>query len=121
MHLNTDLVCCGMVELTALQYSEDVIHGLKKILALDTPPKRFPAIVVFSAVIKEPNTTYYKKRLRRGHTFAAFIKKNRLGTVVAARPQVNLNTGNTIQAWLWTVNRKALAKWFKKNPLTNQE
>jgi hypothetical protein len=59
--------------------------------------------------------------LRRGHAFAKFLKDNKLGTVVSTKPQINLNTGNTIKAWLWTVDREALVAWHKKNPLTKGE
>ena len=43
-----------------------------------------------------------------GRNLANYIKKNKLGDVVATQKRVNPNSGNRIQSWLWTVNKRNL-------------
>ena len=52
-----------------------------------------------------------------GFSFAAFIRKHKLGEVVIASEgdHVNPNSGNQLKMWTWTVDHEALAKWFKND------
>ena len=55
------------------------------------------------------------KKARYGLSFAAFIKKHKLGTVVASPTKENPNSGNPLKAFVWTVNWPALRKYLKDN------
>lgn len=46
-----------------------------------------------------------------GAKLAAFIGKKKLGPLISSRAVVNPNSGNKIKVWMWTVDRKKLAKY----------
>lgn len=47
---------------------------------------------------------------------AAYIKANDLGHVVRSRIATNPNSGNRVTVYLWTVNKRNLTAWYKRNP-----
>lgn len=54
-----------------------------------------------------------------GKALAAYIKDNKLGTIISSEIRVNPNSKNKIQTWIWHVNKRALSKWLKENKPTN--
>lgn len=82
--------------------------------SLEDSDDNFPLLfkfILFSDTITPPSTRSYLT----GKKFAAFIAKNKLGTVTASKVQTNPNTNNRIRVWLWDVNLKALEKWYKSH------
>lgn len=54
------------------------------------------------------------KDCKYGKALASYIKKNKLGTVVSTVSRVNIRSGNQLRMWVWTLNKKALKEWYKK-------
>ena len=54
---------------------------------------------------------------REGYTGDLYrsIKKHKLGNVIQTEKKHNPNSGNKIRVYLWTVDKKALSKWFKRH------
>jgi len=54
--------------------------------------------------------------LTYGPKFAAFIKRNKLGTLASSLPEINRinHPEHTVKVWVWTPDPDALAKWFEK-------
>lgn len=50
-----------------------------------------------------------------GRNFAAYILDNQLGTTVTTPREVNPNSGNLLQVWIWTIDHTALSAWYGKN------
>jgi hypothetical protein len=51
-----------------------------------------------------------------GRKFAAFIKKNKLGSLVETEQhELNPNSGYHVKVFVWGVDHSALAKWYEKN------
>lgn len=50
-----------------------------------------------------------------GSQLAAYITKEKLGTIWQSPEQHNPNTDNTIVLWVWTVNKGAWDKWMEKS------
>lgn len=49
----------------------------------------------------------------KGRELVAYIKKHKLGTVVGTkRSKKNPNSGNAIEAWLWSPNERNYRKWW---------
>lgn len=65
----------------------------------------FPAHYIFSDADSYHN----------GRRFEAFIKDNKLGTVVSCESKLNINSGNTITTWIWVVDKEACVKWIIDN------
>ncbi len=49
-----------------------------------------------------------------GRALAAYITKNRLGTVIRTKRAVNGNTGNPLIMYVWTVNKTTFKRFWKK-------
>lgn len=69
------------------------------------PPKLYPvcATIIFS------NTADHKVTAQ----FAKDIQRLKLGTVHKTRPIRNPNSGNMIVTYMWNVNKKNFAKWWR--------
>ena len=57
----------------------------------------------------------FSENLKNGYgaKLAAYIEKQHLGYVVSTKTRANPNTSNPITAYIWTLNRAGLAKWWK--------
>ena len=64
----------------------------------------WPAAIVFNDARSQGPGGY---KGQSSLAFAAFIAKNKLGSIVSSRWKVNPNTGNPIKVWVWNVNAKA--------------
>ncbi len=49
------------------------------------------------------------------------IKRHKLGDIVQTKSKINPNSRNNIRIYIWTVDKKALSKWFKRNRHKNEE
>jgi hypothetical protein len=54
-------------------------------------------------------------KMTKGEAFRKYIKDQKLGSVHASRAKLNPNTGNLVKIYLWSVNRRKLFQWCKKN------
>ena len=106
----------GIVEIDGLSdygNSKDMMRGLcyqlrqdyDKILKIDFP------MFLFTGVVAD----------RYPGDFSRLIKRAKLGDVVCTNPRVNPNSDNVIRAYLWSVDKIALSKWFKKNRHKDEE
>lgn len=103
-----DTSCCGMHEIENLSEfkgrPKDALSSLLHASQYDSTI-RGSAYIIFSGVREE----------RYGQEFAALIKKYKLGTITKAPAKKNLNSGNVILAWIWTLDRRAIQKWAEKH------
>lgn len=100
------MVCCGLLELEGLAMSrtQDFPSHLAK--AFDEYGY-IPAIVVFTGVVGVRGESYTRD-------FSRLIAREHLGTVKSTRAW-NPNSGNTIRAYLWTLDREAVRKFLVKH------
>jgi hypothetical protein len=61
------------------------------------------------------------KRSTYGKRFAAYITKEKLGTVVETETKVNPNSKNPLKAFIWTIDWDAMRKWLAARKKLNQE
>lgn len=52
-----------------------------------------------------------------GEKFAAFILRNKLGTVTPSQRRNNPNSGNPLKVWVWTLHQTNVKKWAQKHQL----
>ena len=108
------MICCGVDEIEFIQDAQPLPDLLRSIYETWYGSKGDgndgAGILVFTAVVKgEGWTKFYK----RGDQLAAYIEKNKLGSVVRSKPKVNPNSSNTVRAYLWSVSASGFHKWAK--------
>lgn len=82
--------CCLNREAVDIDYDERRAHGF--------------GYIIFSDTIREDN----------GQKLADYIHKNKLGAISSPKAKRNPNSGNMIKVWTWSVNNRALARWYKE-------
>jgi hypothetical protein len=114
-----DLECCGVKEIDGLSKFDDDPEAAMSAFCLartgynhyhqDTSSISSSLQLNFAHILftQAGNVTY-------GQQFARFIRANRLGSVVRSRIQVNPNSKNPLAAYIWTVDRLALKRWWAK-------
>lgn len=117
--------CCGMREITNLSHAPSAAQAMQDFVtrlhlegryAINWPQGWTFSLVVFTGVVGRQQADHASdRRDNYGQAFATMIEANRLGSVTATPPMVNPNTGNTIQAWIWGIDREAFAAWIKAN------
>lgn len=108
-------MCCGIYEFegfynnTPKQVITYIIKELKDEYWSETKPiSKFPPVIIFNDIIKT-------NKLSGAEKLAKYIKKEKLGLLVCTPIRKNYNSGNKIKCWLWTLNKKNLKAWDKKN------
>lgn len=96
-----DTYCCGVKELDGISAFRSAKQVMGEFYNEITNNFNCPPIILFTGVSKKG----YAQKLK------LYIKRNKLGAVVNTKPVKNPNSGNLIEAFLWTVNYKALEKW----------
>jgi len=116
------LSCCGLRELSGLQGPDSPRMKMKEFIRTSCPRSgrydfrsgrySYVGSLRFSHVIfseaRDGAGDY-------GERFAAFIRRNKLGDVVASLRRVNPNSGNQVKCWVWTLNKPNLMAWANKN------
>lgn len=100
-----EMSCCGMREITELSLTSGPADATRKFISRARYDRWSFAFVTFNG------------RASYCAPFAKFIRKHKLGKVVGVGPKKNPNSGNSIVAYLWTPNRRALEGWEKGGPL----
>jgi hypothetical protein len=54
-----------------------------------------------------------------GIRFAAYLRRHRLGTIVATRFNMNPNSGRGVKVWMWQPHLPNLIKWIAKEKLSH--
>ena len=122
--------CCGMREIEDIGGSgktaaEALREFCTNLPALYDYGKRSPggefkltgreisfSLVVFTGVVKRNRGDSSSEREDNyGEAFADLLAAEKLGVVLPSAAGVNPNTGNTIQAWVWTVDRDELVAY----------
>ena len=96
--------CCGIREISGV-WNIDGPKGVLKTVHSYFRGGGSCAIIMFSDAMAYGD----------GAKLSAIIKKHKLGLVVETGRVHNPNSGRAIKGWLWTVNKKALKAWYKKN------
>ena len=80
------------------------------------------SLVVFTGVVKRNRGDSSSGREDNyGEAFADLLTAEKLGVVLPSVAGVNPNTGNTIQAWVWTVDRDALIAYAQRIDAEEEE
>jgi hypothetical protein len=106
--------CCGMAELSGISNfkgGEDFIKALLLDGGDTLDDLNNAPLVVMTAVTKLGAKP--RKAVTYGPAIATYLTENGLGEVVASPLRVNPNSKNTLVAYLWTPNYKALDKHLK--------
>lgn len=121
--------CCGMRELGDIGGGNKTAEQVLRELCLNLPPvydyaqKRnghfklagrtinFNLVVFTGVVIRMRGDNSNERKDNYGEQLASLITNEGLGVVVPSATGVNPNTGNTIQAWVWTVDSDRLAAY----------
>lgn len=99
-------ISCGVDQLSNLTTPEEAVRAVALDDNWDRRDDARAAFVLFSDTA----------RRGKGRRLAAYIKKNKLGTITATAQKINRNSGNKIQVWVWSIDYKALDRWEKNNP-----
>ena len=113
MVINTAMSCCGVRELHNLRWHKNPkvamkdfcreIRPLKSRYSPDFPPR--PRDKFRYAIF----TSHRKGKY--GLAFANYITEQKLGKVISTGDNINPNTRNSVNVWVWTVNHERLSKW----------
>ena len=97
-----------------------VFNGVEKFTAPDKPPSRDDRCYHWNGTFNENEwqraLAEHAKNQKCGYAsrFAAFIKKNRLGTIISPHGQPNVNHKNhIIKVYVWHPDEKRLKAWYK--------
>lgn len=117
-----EMNCCGMREMADLEFTDNAKSAMEEFIMEAIPVRdhynwknnkyeklaelRFSHVVFSEA--KDGSGNY-------GENFAAFIRRHRLGTVVASQRRRNPNSGNLLKFWVWTLNKRGLVRWANQN------
>lgn len=105
MEINKLEDCCGIAELGNI-----VENNPKNILefvgdCVESGDYDRGAFLIFSNNQKQTSAA----------ALAAFIKANKLGSIGKTDRRINPSSGNTLTAYIWGVDWKALKAWYYKN------
>jgi len=111
MELNSNMSCCAVDEIDGLEMVDDPLDAMQQLLEYGVPRRAF---LIFTAAAGAKTGTNY------GHKFAAFIVKNKLGTVTESPAMQNPNTNRYVTVFTWALNRKTMETWRKKHPYDDE-
>lgn len=91
---------------------------VKKLWGLNQLPRIIVRGVAQSKSTKEVQMLIFSDNVDNGNgeKLAKFIVNNKLGIISETTPFKNPNNNHTIKGWIWTIDKKALATWFKAEP-----
>lgn len=72
----------------------------------------------YGRIIRIPFTTMIFSGVvenRYAGNLSRLIKRAKLGEVMCTNPKVNPNSDNVIGVYIWTVDKVALSRWYKRN------
>ncbi len=118
-------LCCGINEISGISEgsAEEVVLDLltnnydydyeknENILELDIP--EYSHLIFTQASSRTPRGTGYGFRLE------SYIAQEGLGDVVHSAPAKNPKTDNYIVVFTWTLDRKGIQRWAKKNNIAS--
>jgi hypothetical protein len=102
--------CCAVGELDHLGFSKSPQEALKDIGGHYWHSDE-RAFIFFTEVRRKGRSK--KVTGRYGEKLKAYIKKHKLGTVIATDTKKNVNSGNHVRMYVWTVNKTNFKKWCK--------
>lgn len=105
---------CAITDIDGISYPTSPKYALQDICTciFVEDDSRTP-FYLFTQAQTPANTKARKKTY--GADLAAYITRNKLGSVVRTEKRKNINSGNNVVAFLWTINYEATKSWFKKN------
>ena len=104
--------CCGLNEFYGFASHRTAKSVVKSILT-DLGVGRYRTIESITPFILF--TEVKEKGEDRGEKLARYIKENKLGSVVKTPTRINPNSDNKLHCFIWTINKKNLKEWIKKN------
>lgn len=104
--INDELDCCGINEIRSISDNRNnpeqtVIDVCKETYT----EEKIGAFLLFTDINKR----------EAGNNLAKYILKNDLGSIIKTPLAINPNSGNKLQAYIWTINKRNLKKFAKKH------
>ena len=122
----SNLRCCGVKEIAGLSFTTSAQHAIRQFGDLtyyrqvkDCNNKILPAPFENFRYVMFTQANMPGGMAKYGDSFAAFIQKHKLGSLVETPYNLNPNSGNQVKVWLWTVDHpkvKALLAKLHKEP-----
>jgi hypothetical protein len=114
--------CCGVREIAALGAHRSPLEALRSFRAriTETGNNRFRYAFFTQANVTDTTgkdqfgADYTERRRLYGEKFAAYIVKNKLGTVIKTEDNVNPNSGRFVKMWVWTIDHPAVIRHLDK-------
>lgn len=109
-----------MIEIRTTGYRKiREIHGLMYYINVPQYAMKDLCISIFHGndIKTIPYTTFLFSGVvssRYAEDFKDYIEKEKLGDVISTVSKRNPNSGNTIRAYVWTIDKEALIKWILK-------
>lgn len=126
--------CCAVSEISDLSYHDNAKDAMLAFCGehvsnygdyyYDERPPRSNSILpsafyIFTGVVKYKGgeAAAHRHHYNYGKAFKAFILKNKLGAVTEsqARPNRVNHPNHVVQVWVWSPNKIALNRWWKRN------
>lgn len=102
--------CCGLDEFHDMYYHKTVKDFIIDCLdQVESSGDDITPHILFTDVKENSRNKVNGEKLHK------FILENKLGTVVKTPPRINTNSNNKLICYLWTINRRNLIAWHKKN------
>jgi len=128
------MMCCAFCEISGLEEIDSPKKSMQELCQNIWPDRRVEygdrvkpsAFYIFNGVVgTRPDSEeddYYELN-DAIEDFASFIKKNRLGTMVAGPTRYNRRNepDHKVKGYIWAPNEEALWKWYQENREDKEE
>lgn len=102
MEIEETQSCCGIGEMRGLY-----LDPVNSLLAVSREANRNGE--KFNLYLFTDRVSY-----KNGSNLASYILKNKLGTIVESPARMG-QVGHQVKGWIWSVDWKALDKWYKQS------
>ena len=121
------LTCCAFQEISGIEEVNDPKESLLQLCKHVWPERRIDfgdkihpsAFYLINGVVKVDEDDYYDNDDAIGavEELAKFIRKNKLGTIVAGPTRKNRvnEPGHSVRGYIWAANENSLWKWYQEN------
>ena len=108
--------CCGICEIDGLSSVDRPSQAFRQLVTRAWDDRNDPAgfdhaHYIFTQATRNAASNRY------GAAFAAFIRRNKLGTCAVSPTRMNPSSLNDVTAWIFTPNNKACAAYIRRHKL----
>ncbi len=120
----TNTQCCAVCEIGSLSQHKTPVIAMKTFCTLLANGRRYIGTMknpygfyIFTGVVEHTDNSPAERNFTYGPDFAAYIIKNKLGSVSESVPMINRanHPNHVVKVWVWAPDPENLAKWHAKH------